>query len=594
MQEKSKIRYTFNSVHQLVVVLLLALGVNCNTLFNDYALDDVVVLTENQLVQKGIAGIPDLMRTDYVYGYSQQSNILTGSRYRPLTLICFAMEYQFFGANPFVSHFVNLILLCCLLFLLLQLLHKYLFTQAHPLLSFITCCLFAVHPIHTEVIANVKSRDELLAFIFILLSALFAFRSLSTKARKDLLFSLCFFLLALLTKETALTFLGVLPLLFYFFTPSNLRSSIRLALPFLLVFMVYLGIRYFTVGFTSYPVNDVTNSPYIYASISEAFATKVFVLYHYLRLVAFPFSLCSDYGYNQLPYVGLTSLSFGLSFILITLLFSISAIYFKRKSLISFCILYFFITLSVGTNFIVDLGAPLAERMLFEPSLGFCMLLAMVMLTIQEKNQLVFIVGCCGLLIAFSIKTISRNAEWKNSESLILTDVETAPECSRLNLYACEKYLVKANLSQDTILKQDYLNRAIKYGEKSLALHSKFAYSYQRLGAAYYAKKELFKAADLWIKAAILDSTTLLTKEWLRNLSFECYVQGNSQLEQSNNVAAIRYYLKSTELNSNAVESWYNMGGAYFILGDSLNGKRAWNKVIELNPMHTLNKNDFK
>ena len=161
---------TFSTSHQLIVLMLLAIGLNVNTLFNDYELDDCVVLTQNSLVKQGLKGIPKLLTTDYVYGYSSQSNILSGARYRPLSLLLFAVGYQIFGAKTFISYLISVLLFALLILLLYKLLTEHIFKEQQSYLAFITCMLFAVHPIHTEVIANVKSRDEIITFIFIIIS----------------------------------------------------------------------------------------------------------------------------------------------------------------------------------------------------------------------------------------------------------------------------------------------------------------------------------------------------------------------------------------------------------------------------------------
>ena len=163
--------FSFRIKHQIFILIFIAVGLNANTLFNDYALDDAVVMTENRFVAKGLNGISEILTSDYVYGYTSKENILTGVRYRPFSLIFFAVEHQFFGANPLVSHLINILLFTLLTALLYKLLQVSVFREQNQYLAFVTCLLFAVHPIHTEVIANVKSRDELIAFIFILFSS---------------------------------------------------------------------------------------------------------------------------------------------------------------------------------------------------------------------------------------------------------------------------------------------------------------------------------------------------------------------------------------------------------------------------------------
>ena len=82
-----------------------------NTLVNDYALDDTLVLTDNQFTKAGFKGLPDIFKYDSFTGFfGKEKNLVAGGRYRPLSLASLAIEYQFFGKNPFISHFVDIVL----------------------------------------------------------------------------------------------------------------------------------------------------------------------------------------------------------------------------------------------------------------------------------------------------------------------------------------------------------------------------------------------------------------------------------------------------------------------------------------------------
>lgn len=578
---------------QLLVLFLLVLGLNFNTLFNDYALDDIVVMTENKFVEQGIRGIPEILRTDYIAGHSTESTILSGARYRPLALVSFALEHQFFGAQPAISHLINLLLYGLLIAVLFTFLKMYLPKDSSPYLAFFTCLLFVAHPVHTEVTANVKSRDEILTFLFITLSLTSCFRSIDRKNKLSLFAALFWFLLALLTKETAVTMLGILPLSLYFFRNEKIKSVLTTTLPFLLVFSGYMILRYFLVGFKHYPVADVTNSPYIYASATEAFATKMYVLWKYILLLLFPYSLTTEYGYNQVPYIGIVSAPFVLSGLLVSglLLFSLSAI--RRRSIYSFCILFFFATLSVGSNFLFDLGTTMAERMLFLPSLGYCLALASLFLSIQTPLRGTSAVVISAVLVLFSIKTIARNAEWKNNETLFLADIVTSPGSARMNLYACEQYILKANNTQNLDLKNKYLDQAILYGETSLRIHSKFAYTYLRVGLACFHRGDYFRAADYWKKGFILEPNNPETKKWASYLSTLLNAEGNRMFERGSPGEAIRYYRKAADLYPENTEAWYNLGGTCYAIRDTLRAMEAWEKVKQLSPGHRFLKEEF-
>ena len=98
-----------------LAVVILIYG---RTFTFDYVLDDKIVFTENSLVKKGWSGIPKLLTTESFSGYfGEQKDILPGARYRPLSLVTFAIEFAFFGQNSGISHMLNalLYLICALI-----------------------------------------------------------------------------------------------------------------------------------------------------------------------------------------------------------------------------------------------------------------------------------------------------------------------------------------------------------------------------------------------------------------------------------------------------------------------------------------------
>ena len=117
---------------------------------------------------QGFAGIKNIFTSDV--WHFQNLNL---GYYRPLSLVSFAVEQQLFPNNPHVSHFVNVLLYSLTAFLLYFLLLK-IFNRKHPLFSLVVTLLFIAHPLHTEVVANIKSRDEILSFLN-LIAALFVF-----------------------------------------------------------------------------------------------------------------------------------------------------------------------------------------------------------------------------------------------------------------------------------------------------------------------------------------------------------------------------------------------------------------------------------
>lgn len=577
---------------QVFSLLFIVLALNFNTLYNDYALDDYVVLTENAYVKQGFKGIPELLSKDLMSGVPRK-NDLSQPRYRPVSLVVFAIEYQFFGENPAVSHLINVLLYALLIVVLFRLLDTWLFRNRQAGLAFLTCLLFAVHPVHAEVIANVKSRDELLTFLLLLFSLLNYLRYFQEHRKSHFIGAMTCYFLALLTRESAVTFLAVVALVLYFFCDFSIRRSLRSALPYLLVFIASMFVRYMVIGTSRPVVTDLLNSPFIAASSAQAFATKTFIILKYVLLLLYPHPLSCDYSFNQIPYIGLGSLRFISSFLFILAAISYGLYFLKSRSLLSFSIFYFAITISLSTNYFIDIGTPFSERLLFQPSLAFCIVTASAFIYLIRQSKYAMSGVLTLIVLSFSFKTIARNRDWKNNETLFLSDVVSAPNSARTNWAAMEIFRAKAERENDPNQKNELLHQSIAYGEKAIQIYPHYAPSYISLGFPYYYLKNFDKASQLWKKAYALDSTIPETKVCLRVLSKEYYRQGNSFFDNNQFEKAIKAYRNSTELNEQNLEAWYNLGGVYWVLNDTILAQQAWNKVQQLDPQYPLKKEVF-
>ncbi|MCX6296745.1 MAG: DUF1736 domain-containing protein [Bacteroidetes bacterium] len=583
--------------NQLLLLVLITIGLNFNTLFNSYALDDGVVMTENSCVEKGFKGIPEILTKDLFYGFDKTSGDLSEARYRPFTLIIFAVEHQFFGENPLVSHLINVLLFTLLIVLLYELLNDHIFKNKNNYISFISCLLFAFHPIHTEVIANVKSRDEIIAFIFIISLLLMFFKYVNMPKKKYLVIGSLFFFIALLTRESALTFIAVVPLCLFYFSNSSVKRSLLLSIPLLIVSMGYLYIRHVIINDAqatgTIVSTNILNAPFLYATPSEAFATKVFILLKYIGLLIFPHPLSFDYGFNQIPYIDIFSFRFILSALTLILLILPAIKLIGQKSIYSFCILYFFITISIVSNFVVDVGTPLSERFLFQPSLAFCIVLAALYTQFISRSKFLVQGTLLIILIAFSIKTIARNSVWKNNETLALTDVNSATNSERVNHYAMELYILKANAENVPQLKNELFRKAVFHGERTLSIYPVNPVVIMELGTAYYGLGDYFKTANLWIKNKKLIPDDPKATYWLTFLSDMLYKQGNGFLEQGNAEGANKCFKSAVGLNEKNVEALYNLGGSYLIIKDTIQASKIWEQVKIMSPDHPFKKEDF-
>ncbi|PCJ89612.1 MAG: hypothetical protein COA57_01720 [Flavobacteriales bacterium] len=569
-----------------LIIIALSFCLYCNTLFNEYALDDILVINDNEFVKQGIDGIPEIITTDFFLGYENVENDLAGGRYRPFSLVVFAIEYQLFGESPLIGHLINLLLYALLVFMLFRFLNAFVFKESQ-LLSFLSVLIFTVHPIHTEVVANIKSRDEIIALLLLVVAMYSYFKH--TLIKRNMLFLIaglfCFFL-ALLTKESAITFLGIVPLLLYFFNDKSLKHASLLTLPFVFVTAGYLLVRNMVVGFESGQAGEILNAPFLYATAAQAFATKIFVLGKYLGLLVFPHPLSYDYSYNQIPYLELFDFRFFISLLMNSFLLVYAIMQFKKKSVLSFSIIFYFITISIVSNFAVDIGAPMADRLLFQPSLGFSIAFgAIIMKIIGNKKKLGW--GLVGLMVfAGSFKTISRNLDWKNNNILFLKDVEACPNSAKTNMNAAVSYLRLAKEENDVVRKEELLLQGIEYGKKSLKIHPDYVDALLNLGVIYFNLDDLDNTAEVWLRAKELMPLHPNCKKFTEGLSGVYLKKGYALYEQGSVDSAIDYYQRSLKLNPRNAETWYNLGGNYLLKSDTVSALNAWGNVLKIEPNH--------
>ena len=304
-----------NSRLHKVVLFAICCLLYANTLTHDYASDDSIVIKENEFTTQGFAGIPDLLKYDTFRGFFKEEGkaaLVAGGRYRPLTPILFAIQYQFFGANPFIGH-LTAVLLYALTTLMLYLVFLRLLSPRGQtqkagvygyFVAFATALLFATHPLHTEVVANIKGADEIVTLLGSLVAMHFSLKAWFDKNTLAHIWAGIAFFLALLAKENAITFLAVVPLSYYFFTKAKMGDIVKLTLPFLIAAIAFIALRTHILGFiTTESSRELMNNPflklvgnqYVDFTLAEKFATIFYTLGKYIQLLFFPHPLTHDY-----------------------------------------------------------------------------------------------------------------------------------------------------------------------------------------------------------------------------------------------------------------------------------------------------------
>ena len=430
-----------------VILMLLSFGIYYSCLPFDYVLDDKIVVSENQYTKQGFQGIWKIMTTESFEGYfGEKKNFVQGNRYRPLSIATFAMEYGIIGKlNPTVSHFIN-ILLYGLTGIILMLVLSMLFRNFKPRawwfsIPFLASILYIAHPIHTEAVANIKGRDEIMTMLFSLLALYGSLRYTDTGKIKWLIVTVIYFFLGLLSKENAITFLAVIPLTVYFFSKTNWARLKKILLWLGITSILYLILRYNTAGSLQMgqEVKDLMNNPFLGMTSLEKMGSIMYTLGKYIALLVWPHPLSHDYYPYAIPKISIFAWIPMISLIGYVLLSYFGLKNLSKKSIYSYSILFYLATLSIVSNIVINVGTFMNERFIFMASAGFSIACAYFLsehlpkLTKYGKQIALVLAGV--MLIGYSAKSFERVPVWKDSMSLNEAAVAISSNSARANSF---------------------------------------------------------------------------------------------------------------------------------------------------------------
>jgi len=471
----------------------------------DYALDDQIVILSNQYTKEGFSGVWKILSTESMEGFwGEQKNLLAGGRYRPLSIATFAVEWELFGSNPMIGHLINILLYALtnvLLYRILVMLFAARFKRPprywYLTIPFITTLLFIAHPLHTEVVANIKGRDEIMTFWGSLAALYFSLQYVKRQRIIDLIWSsLCLFL-ALLSKENAITFVGIIPLTLYFFTKSSWKQIGQITLPLIAATVVFLVIRWRVIGYflnSGTEVTELLNDPFLGASFEEKYATIFSTMGYYLKLLVFPHPLTHDYYPKEFPIIGWADWRAIVPLVGYTLMGLFALWGLKRKNIVAYGAWFYLMSFSIVSNLLFAVGTFMNERFMYISLVGFCLILAYLLVRYLPKlmpsaaAKKYAVLGVAGaLLLAYSFKTLTRLPAWENNTTLFLTDVTTSTRSTKVNTAAGGTIYEAAAKIEDIGTRQKELYKAIKYLTKAVKIHPQNTSALLLLGNSYFA-----------------------------------------------------------------------------------------------------------
>ena len=531
-------KQTFRTIQWCIVILSML--IYANTLNFEHALDDDIVIFNNIFTVKGLKGIPDLINKDSFHGFfKKKKNLVSGGRYRPLSIISFAIENEFFGKkkkdgtylyNAQVGHFFNLIFygLCCLLLIKTLKLFFHEDSIKNHCIILASSLFFAMHPLHSEVVANIKGRDEIFTLGFAL-SALYLMFKYNGALRFALISATLLFL-SLLSKENGITFLAIIPLSFIVFKQWSIRKSLIKCWPLLVFAFFYLWLRYLVIGL-SQPSGycEILNNPFCGINDSDKYATILYTWLKYWGLLLFPIDLTHDYYPNQIPILNWTA-----PIVLISLAINLLAIFggiygLIKRHFYGYALAFYWISFSIVSNLLFNVGTFMNERFLFISSIGFCLLLAQTLWYLiekginSEKKVNLFILVSILISGLYGFKSHQRSYAWKDNLTLFKTDVKTSSNSIKCNTSYGGKLTEYAETIKNKSKKTKLIREAIGHLNKSIELYPKRTHitSWNLLGKAYAHLKDWKSSRRAFITCLKINPNYPEAKENLRFIAQE-------------------------------------------------------------------------
>ncbi len=507
----------------------LVFAVYLNSLGNDFVSDDLGTIRDNPLLGK--------------FEY------LTYFKFNLRSIIIF-FTHQLFGLQPVFYRLSNLLFhfgSSCLIYLLLALS----FTSPLPLIA---ASLFAVHPLLIEGVGWISGGPYSNGAFFLLLSLLTYSLAIKEKRPKLYPLSIISFFLAGLTSQKLIFF--PLVLLIYEFCFGNLKSNWKKSLPFWVIsgfwglyVLGLFGARTTTLKTTFYQEPGI-NNPLIQIPVAIA---------SYLELAFWPKNLTLYHAKTVF-----TPTEYLLKLAIFILFLVIIGFFFKKDRRVFFWLLFFPLSL-LPTLTPLRVGWVVAERYVYLGALGIFVLMAWLIKKIGDlvKNKQVTLALFVFLLLIFSLRTIIRNADWKDADTLWLATAKTSPLSPQNH-----------NNLGDLYSRQGNYEKAIEEFQTAIQLKPNYGDAYHNLGNVYYAIGEDKLAIENYQKAISLNPNLWQSYQNIAAILFKHqeYEAARENLE------------KAIAINPQNPELYTVLGIFYLSQDEKEMAKETFLKALQLDP----------
>lgn len=533
---------------------LLACILYANALEGEFIWDDHVLVVQNPSI-KHWRDLPDLFSRPFFASSVHEAYLREEDYYRPIVLLSFLFDYSLFSLKPWGYHGTNLFLHginAMLVFFLL----KRLFGE--KIIALVASLLFSAHPLQSDVVTYISGRTDSVAFFFGLLCLLLHLKARESQGLRKLGIALvgygCF-LLALLSKESALAFLFLIGAMEALPFKSRPREIFLSLVPYVLLTTGYLVLYRQVLSFTPTLLGEEWPFRFLSAFQGVTLYEQLLLLPIHQHKERFLPMVQSLMNFNAL-------FAFFLTMVLILLALA------RTHSRASYALLWFFLALLPVSNIVPIYPSQkflfVSEQFLYVPSLGPFILLGLGLeRAFKGQRKRLFKALAVALLFCLSLLTIRRNTDWKEEETFYKKTLLYSPQSARIHNNLGLVYERKAKDLE-----------AIKEYQEALSLNPHYSIASYNLGRLYERREELDLALTAYEKAL----------EAMPNWAQAHFGLGNVYLGMGKDDLAIRYYLKALELQPSFAQAHHNLSLAYLNKRWLVKAQEEVNKALQQEP----------
>ena len=420
-------------------VALFAFVVAAASLRNGFALDDVHIIVENVRVHS-LSSFWQLFAQTY---WPPEEG---ASLYRPLTMLAFAAQWVAGNGSPFAFHLFSGFLYagtCAALFLLVA-------ELTTSRVGLVAGLLFAVHPVHVEVFANVVGQAEMWVALLMFIATLVYVRARKrgTVGARDLALLGCLYFAACMFKEHAIVLPAMLIAAELILVGRSrgisrrVRDLVPLVVTLVVVAAMFVAIRTMvTGGFRAGGSNELFRGQ----AFDSRLLTMLTVIVEWVRLFFWPADLSADYSFPR-TRVATEFTAAMLPGILVLIGCAVVAWRMRRSNpVVTFALAWVVIALAIPSNLLIVTGFVLAERTLFLASAGVMLLVAIGLVALWEYaadsgRVARFAAGAAiaAALVAGTLRSWDRGPVWRDNETLFRQTVLDVPSSSRAHWMLAE------------------------------------------------------------------------------------------------------------------------------------------------------------